>query len=347
MRSRKDRLTTVPMSFVVSLLSGTSLDAEAQAEVLSRAGIAPALVDAETARVTSDQFANLYQLLARQLDDELPGMFSRPVRAGAFKFLCLSLMDAPNLQTALFRLTRFLHLLIDDYAIELSRQGELFRMALKPQDAKVQRDTFGQEILFKLIHGVASWLTGHRISLARVDCSYPRPPHASEYRFLFPGPVHFEQEISALYFDAPQLAAPIRQDRKSLARFLAKAPGDWLFVAFENQPTSQLVREYLRPHLHRTVAAPETAGALHLSLRTLTRRLNREGTSFQTLKDELRRDLAIELLTKTHTAIGLIGQKVGFQDFNTFYRAFRQWTGSTPGAYRLGTAPANPKPASH
>ncbi len=337
------RLTTVPMSFVLGLLSGTPLNAEARAEALSRAGIAPALLDAETARVTSDQFASLYQLLARQLDDELPGMFSRPVRAGAFKFLCLSLLDAPSLQTALFRLTRFLHLLVDDFAVELSREDDLFRLALIPRCEQMQRNTFGQEILFKLIHGVASWLSGQRIGLFRVDCSYPRPPHASEYRFLFPGPVHFGQPVSALYFEASQLAVPIRQDKKSLTRFLARAPGDWLFVAFDNQPTSQLVRETLKQRMNRAVAAPDAARALHLSLRTLTRRLNEEGTTFQALKDELRRDLAIQLLTKTHTAIGLIGQEIGFQDSNAFYRAFRQWTGSTPGAYRLGTAAPHPK----
>jgi AraC-like DNA-binding protein len=343
MRTDEARLTTVPMSFVLSLLSGTPLDAEARAEALSRAGIAPALLDAETARVTTDQFANLYQLLARQLDDELPGMFSRPVRAGAFKFLCMSVLDAPNLQTALFRLTRFLHLLVDDFAVELSRRDDLFRVALVPCCPKTRRNAFGQEILFKLIHGVASWLSGHRIGLFRVDCSYRRPPYASEYRSLFPGPVYFGQPISALYIEASELAVPIRQDKKSLTRFLARAPGDWLFVAFDNQPTSQLVREYLKQRMTRSVAAPDAARALHLSLRTLTRRLNEEGTSFQAVKDELRRDLSIQLLTKTDTAIGLIGQEIGFQDSNTFYRAFRQWTGSTPGAYRLGTAPPQTK----
>ncbi|NMF89915.1 AraC family transcriptional regulator [Aromatoleum petrolei] len=323
---------TVPMSFVLNLLGGTPPDA--QAEALARAGIAPVLLEAETARVTTEQFATLYRQLARQLDDELPGMFSRPVRSGSLKFLCLSLMDSATLQTALFRFTRFFHLVLDDFGIELSRQGELIRMALIPQAPQAAANTFGQEIMLKLIHGVASWLTGHRMTLARVDCSYPRPSHASEYGFLYPGPVSFEQPVSALYFEASQLATPIRQDRRSLAQFLARAPGDWMFVAFEKHPTSQKVREHLRPRLSHPITAAQTASALHLSLRTLTRRLAAEGTTFQAIKDELRRDAAIQLLTKTDTPIAVIGQEIGFEDPNTFHRAFRKWTGSTPGAYR-------------
>lgn len=327
---------TVPMSFVLNLLAGTPLDPAMRVEALARAGIAPVLLGAETARATTEQFATLYRQLARQLDDELPGMFSRPVRSGSFKFLCLSLMDSATLQTALFRFTRFFHLVLDDFGIELSRQGECVRMALIPQVPQAADNTFGQEIMLKLIHGVASWLTGRRMTLARVDCSYRRPSHASEYGFLYPGPVFFEQAVSALYFEAAQLATPIRQDRRSLAQFLARAPGDWLFVAFQQHPTRQKVREHLRPRLGDPLTAGQTASALHLSLRTLTRRLAEEGTTFQAIKDELRRDAAIQWLTKTDTPIAAIGQEVGFKDPNTFHRAFRKWTGSTPGAYRPG-----------
>lgn len=326
---------TVPISFVLSLLSGPNLDPARQSRLLMAAGIAPSLLQAGTSRVTTEQFATLYQVLALELDDELPGMFSRPVRAGAFKFLCLSLMESVSLQTAMFRLTRFFHLVLDDFAIELSRDDGLVRMALVPQNPSAIGNTFGQEIMLKLIHGMASWLTGHRMTLARVDCAYPRPKHASEYGFLYPGPAHFDQPLSALYFEPQQLNSPIRQNKKSLATFLSRAPGDWLFVSFEERRLSQRVREFLAPRLHLPLAASEVAEALHLSLRTLTRHLAAEQATFQGLKDELRRDAAIQRLTKTDDSIAAIALAVGFEDPNTFHRAFRKWTGSTPGAYRV------------
>lgn len=327
--------STVPISFVHHLLAGTAIEPPRRTVLVEQAGIAPALLAADTARVTTEQFATLYRLLARELDDELPGMFSRPVRAGAFKFLCLSLLESANLQTALFRFTRFFHLLLDDFAIDLSRQGSLVRIALIPQTAAAPANTFGQEIMLKLIHGVASWLTGYKMSLARVDCAYPRPHHASEYVFLYPGPVHFEQGQSALYFEASALATPIRQDKNSLGTFLSKAPGGWLFVSFAERLVSQKVREALEKQLERSLSIETVACSLHTSVRSLTRHLATEGTTFQAIKDELRRDVAIQRLTQTDTPIAVIGTAVGFDDPTTFHRAFRKWTGSTPCAYRL------------
>ena len=78
----------------------------------------------------------------------------------------------------------------------------------------------------------------------------------------------------------------------------------------------------------------EFSGSIHFSVRTLARKLQAEGTSFQAIKDELRRDVAIQLLTQSRLAVAQIGQRVGFEDATCFQRAFRQWTGSAPGAYR-------------
>jgi len=69
---------------------------------------------------------------------------------------------------------------------------------------------------------------------------------------------------------------------------------------------------------------------------TLQRRLTKEGTSFQSLKDELRRDVAIVRLNATAVSVAELAQKLGFNDSGAFQRAFKGWTGSAPGAYRKG-----------
>jgi AraC-like DNA-binding protein len=94
------------------------------------------------------------------------------------------------------------------------------------------------------------------------------------------------------------------------------------------------VRDYLEKHLDRPTTIADVAKALHFSVRTLSRRLDAEGATFQAIKDELRRDVAIQRLTKTETPIAVIGAEIGFDDPTTFHRAFKKWTGSTPGAYR-------------
>ena len=73
-----------------------------------------------------------------------------------------------------------------------------------------------------------------------------------------------------------------------------------------------------------------------MSTSTLQRRLASEGASFQSLKDELRRDMAIVRLNTSTISLGALAYELGFADSAAFQRAFKGWTGSAPGAYRRG-----------
>ena len=95
------------------------------------------------------------------------------------------------------------------------------------------------------------------------------------------------------------------------------------------------VRELLYMELGRSLE--DVAARLHMSSRTLIRKLRQEGLSFQGIKDDLRRDLAILQLARGEVALGEIAYALGFSSVAVFHRAFRHWTGMTPGAYRAAT----------
>ena len=84
------------------------------------------------------------------------------------------------------------------------------------------------------------------------------------------------------------------------------------------------------------------AQTLHLSQRTLQRRLQEEGTSFQALLDDTRRELAEQYLAQPRMTLLEIAYLLGFADPSNFFRAFRRWFDATPGEYRarLQAAPA-------
>jgi AraC-like DNA-binding protein len=94
------------------------------------------------------------------------------------------------------------------------------------------------------------------------------------------------------------------------------------------------VRELLRTRGAELRTGEALASALNLSLRTLHRQLKDEGASLQALKDEIRRDQAIELLRRTRHPLKRVAEAVGFGNEKSFARAFRQWTGQAPGAFR-------------
>ena len=325
---------TVPISLVKAFLAGADARPETIRRFLEEAGIAPELLGELGARVTEEQFSTLYQALAIALDDEMPGFFSRPLRSGTLKFLCLSLLDARNLETALHRFGQFFHIVLDDFRIESRRNGPLAQLALQIDRQPRRIGPLGHELMLKLAHGVGSWLIGQNIPLLQVDLACPRPAHALDHRYFFPGPVRFDCDRTLMRFSSAYLDLPIRQSKRNLRKFLARAPGDWIFDSFSEQLVSHRVRQYLAAQLPDLPTIEQAAAGLQCSVRTLCRRLAGEETTFQALKDELRRDVAIQRLTETQETIAQIAGDLGFDDPSAFHRAFRHWTGSTPGTYR-------------
>jgi AraC-like DNA-binding protein len=94
------------------------------------------------------------------------------------------------------------------------------------------------------------------------------------------------------------------------------------------------VRQALAAQTQQARSAEDLARLLHVSARTLHRQLKEEGASLQQLKDEVRRDRAADLLYRTDRPLKQIAQAVGFRSEKSFIRAFRQWTGASPSAFR-------------
>jgi len=318
------------MAYVAALLHAADVSRTDAAALFEQAGLA----DKPAARITEQQFAALYRGLAVALDDEMLRLFSRAFRPGALKFTCLALLDAKNLMVALHRWACVSRLVQDDLHIDVWADDASARIALVPVPGAPLPQAFALDLMLKVIHGVASWLVGQRIPLMRVDFPFVRPIFAADYQELYPGPVFFNQAQPALHIDPDWLQLPIRRNKHELDEFLLRAPEDWLFAGRRGERLCQRLRVYLAERLPLPATAENAAEALHVSALTLHRRLADEGTSFQRVKDELRRDMAVQLLTKGHAPINSISAQLGFDSPASFHRAFRGWTGDTPGAFR-------------
>ena len=348
---------TVPVSFLKSMLVGARrlLNRDEVDALAVRCGIAPDLLTQPTARVTQGQFVRMYEAVALATGDEMLGLWSRPIRGGALKYLVLSLQDAPSLMVAMYRFTKFWNLLLDDYQLRLSREKKIVTISLQPAHARragppqasalprpspsdpgerLEPTAFGHELMVKLTHGVASWLVGHQLPIRSVGFGFARPEKFHEYANLFPGPVAFEQQFTSVCFAEPLLQQRFHRSRQDILSFVRRAPGDWIFVTFDHGSMAQRVLAHLASPQGAAGTLETTAQALHLSSRSLSRKLAGEETSFRMLKEEMRRDLAIERLVRGVETIDQIAAAVGFDNTPAFHRAFRAWTGSTPRRYR-------------
>ncbi|VTU32785.1 AraC family transcriptional regulator [Variovorax sp. PBL-E5] len=327
---------TIPMAFVQGMVSGVQARHQPCDAFLAGAGIAPELLHQVGARVTADQYVALFRLLMEGLDDECLGFLSRPLRRGSLALVIRSAIGAATLEVAMRRIARSFRLLQDDLLLVPVHDGALAGLALHFTEASVARPTFLHELLLRIFWRLLAWLVGGQLPAAGFDFAFERPLHAASYGKVFPAPLQFECRHSAFWFDAAQLQSPVRRDEAALRAFLADAQTQVIVPRRGDDLVSARVRDHLQ---HTQPAWPElaaTADALHMSTSTLQRRLANEGVSFQSLKDELRRDMAIVRLNTSTVPLATLAYELGFADSAAFQRAFKGWTGSAPGAYRRG-----------
>lgn len=307
------------------------------AQVLASAAIPQSLLHQPDARLTRQQYVALYRAVAATLDDEMLGLWSRPIRTGTLKYLMLSLLDAPTVLVALNRFVRFWNLLLDDYRLQISTKNNLVRLSLVERMPGTVVTPLGHELMMKLIHGISSWLLGREIAPDRVEFSFATPRHVEDYAFLYPGEVRCNAGMTSIYFSYQDCAELFKREKHELWAFLKRAPEDWTFSAFHRASIVAKTREYLEQNIAQQVTIQDLAQALHTSVRTINRRFVEEGTHFQAVKDGLRRDIAVHRLANSNTGVASLAFDLGFSDATGFCRAFKHWTGSSPSDYRKGT----------
>ena len=330
---------TVAIGFVTGMLSGLAVRGIDPADLLRESGIEPASLLEPGARVPIAHYAALYNVIGQALDDEAFALFSAPMRCGSFEFLCRSIISSRTLEEALQRAARFLRLVLPDLQVTVSRGRARARIEisetrrLRPQAGDPCR-VFAFEWLLRLLHGLASWLVGRGLSLNAVAFPYPCPDHVADYALIFTAHSSFDAPTLVAELNDNLLDLPIRRDEAALSAFLQGAPGKLTMLYRRDRETVRCVRDLLAGALPRSLSLDEIARDLHLSPRTLHRRLEDEGSSFRAIKDAVRRDFALARLEKTNQPIARIAADLGYAEPSAFFRAFQHWTGVSPTHYR-------------
>ena len=330
---------TVAAGFVTGLLAGLAERGLDRAGPLREAGIEPRVLADPAARVPLPAYAALYDAVIRAHGDEGFALFASPLRPGTFEFLCRSCLGGGRLGVSLDRVARFLALVIPELRVGVHRDGPTARLVieelrpLRPRAADPGR-VFAFEWLLRLIHAVACWLAGRGLALESVAFPYPRPPHAADYDLIYTEHSTFGSPRLEAVFDAALLDLPVRRDESDLAAFLEGAPGKITMLYRRDRELARNLRALLAAALPRAMGLEEAARELHLSPRTLHRRLNDEGASFRAIKDALRRDLALARLAKPGGSVARVAAELGYSEPSAFFRAFQGWTGEAPSAWR-------------
>ncbi|MBL8361968.1 MAG: AraC family transcriptional regulator ligand-binding domain-containing protein [Rubrivivax sp.] len=324
---------TIAIQQVHGILLGARHRGLAVEPLLLQAGIAPALLESPLARISQLQYAALIRLLRRRLRDELWGLTDRPLKPGTFAHVMRRGVGCATLGEALRAGHAQLHLLLDDFVPRLQVHGGVARLRYVPRRASDTRLDYAIKATMLLGYGAASWLVARRIPLLSVD--YTDGHRSAETSRVYQVPVRFGEPCVGLSFEARWLELPVVQSPQSLRDWLRGAPANLIVRYRDSSSVTDRIRRVLRKGLGGEMPSLDDVSAmLAVAPQTLRRRLQAEGRGFQQLKDETRRDAAIEWLLQTPWPLPEIAARLGFSEASTFHRAFKQWTGLAPGEYR-------------
>ncbi len=262
------------------------------------------------------------------------------IRPGIFGALEYALRTSPTLGRGIERLCRY-HLVYHDVAeVALDVSGEYATLSHRlPLPGGAPRSVAEFILTGWLV--VARQATGNACAPVEVRFPFAEPADTSEHQRVFRAPLRFDRDHSALVWPrqtldllmlgADAMLQPIVEGQ--VRALLQQLPG--------GESATDAVRRSLAQELCDGEPTLERVAArLHMSARTLHRRLEDEGVTFRRVLADARRELAERHLSDSRLAVGEIAFLLGFSEPSAFRRAFKRWTGQQPAAFRQAHADA-------
>jgi AraC-like DNA-binding protein len=258
--------------------------------------------------------------------------------AGAMETLDYATRSSRTIGEGLSRLARYYPLLIENVEVKIETAGNLARLINNAHPA-IRGNRQSAELMFAIVVARGRTLTGADWPIRRVRFVNPKPEETTELSRFFRAPLDFEQPYDELDFDRAFLEQPLMTADAGLATVLDRYLE--LLIARLSGRDSWLEQ------VHRAVAAElqsgsisleATAKSLKIASRSLQRHLSLLGTSYASVVDDTRRDLALRYLADSRIGLGEIAYLLGFSEGSAFHRAFRRWTRKTPKQYRMELA---------
>jgi AraC-like DNA-binding protein len=326
---------TVPIHFVHRLLRQAEHRGFDVTPLLRAAGIPGDIAFRPRTRVTIEQAAEVTRRLWRVTGDELFGLGPQPVPLGTLKFVALGVIHAPDLRTVLIRVSDATKVLAGVPTVTVSFGAPSTWTSIDVSGLD-DPEHLATEMLLALLHRMTSWLIGRRVPVRELELSYPAPEHAADYEVIYGKAPVFDAGHTALAIDSSLLDSPVVRSEADLQRWLSDQPGVWYATRDYGTTTADQVRKMLERGLTgEWPTAEEIAGRLSVSLQHLRRLLRDEHTTVSEIREAILRDAAIASLVRGEETIDELSERLGFSEASAFRRAFRRWTGSPPGAYRL------------
>lgn len=306
------------------------------AALFAQAGLDIAALSDPQARYPLAGTTRLWRLAVQATGDPCLGLtVASQVTPTTFHALGYSLVASATLKEAFERINRYFRLVTDAAELEFGPEGDCYRLVVRTPKGQAEPALEATDAFLSLFVRICRSALGREFSPLSLSLRRPEPPGNDGFRRVFRCPITFNAPLNELRFERAALEQPLEGANAELARHNDEIVVRYL-AAFDKQNLRARVRAALIEQLPLgEPSAEKVAATLHMSLRSLQRKLVEEGSAYEDLLNSTRRELAQSYLRDPAYSISETAYLLGFSDTSSFTRAFKRWTGQSPSHFRL------------
>jgi AraC-like DNA-binding protein len=331
--------TLKPITVSVNLLSQMflyldSLKVDINA-FLRSIDVNPGAVKSPDARIPIEIYLRIQDEAAEYVNDPYFGLhMGEFAEAGSWSILGYMLMNCKNLGEAFEKSERYSRIIgnLIEARTELRPNTVKVNFQTAPHAPKMSRHCF--DASFSSSIRMIRSLTGVELHPLEVSFIYPEPDSKSEYERIFKCPVVFGQRDNSYTMDMNVVNTPIPMANPALLEYFEQYAQDFLTEMDRNDEHTRAVTKIILSKLDdEALSINQVAQEMAVSVRTLQKRLEEEGVVFSDLYKGIRHQLAQKYLRENYT-VEQITYLLGFSEPSVFRKAFKKWSGITPGEFR-------------
>lgn len=304
-------------------------------KLLNECGIQKRDLDDPERRYPIEVTSRLWDLALAQTDRPNLGLNRQLCdRYGGMHLIGYAMMASPSLLEGLRTLQRYLPVVSEATAFEIEpdKAGYWVQLGLKGENNSAPRQRLEFGLLTVLM--ACTWFTRRDIRPLMVEVAYPKPRDFGPYRRAFLSEVQFDCASNRFLLSSEDMHTPLPTHDPVVARLHEQHLQAQLQKLGFTSTRYRVFTEIVRQLKHGEPRRADIAAGMHISERTLQRRLQDENVSFQEVLNNVRCELAKQYLADHRLPLSEVSDLLGFGDQSNFVRACKRWFGLSPGQLR-------------
>lgn len=327
------------MAFVRDILLGAEKRKAHLKSMCDALGINPSDIYHSDIHVSFDQAVRAWDVAVQETGDSRLGLHIGEQTNPSIMGLVGHLMQScPNLEEAFKSVCNFSMVASDMFSYSISRAADKDRLSYTACEPWIKVSSVSaRQAVEQAMAGtlnVFRMLTGKQIFPEVVHLSYPRPKDLHEYERIFQTPIKWRAPSNMMVFSHDQLLTPVLSYDESLMGVFCELIKKRFEKLGKETFVNKVKREIMTTFMGQIPDIESIAARFNTTVRSFQRKLEDENSSYRGLCQELGKDFAMSLLSNQQVSVKEVALALGYTDPRAFQRAFKSWTGKTPGEFR-------------